>query len=152
MRNHAPLPFGFNARVAYSRQSVKVTKDLNPARVGSRLETVGRGGTSLYLDWTPVRGGLQGLTIGGTVRHVDDVYAGVSAYDGIARNTPSYTLFDALVRYDLEKMAPSLRGLTLAVNAANVFDKKYLTSCFTNYNWCWYGNRRTVQATIGYHF
>ena len=61
-------------------------------------------------------------------------------------------MYDALIRYDLEKFAPSLRGLSLAVNGANIFDKKYLTSCFANYNWCWYGNRRTVQATIGYRF
>ncbi len=149
----APLPYGFNARVAYSRQRVKVTEDAdNPSRVGSGLETVGRGGTTLALDWTPPRGGFEGLTIGGAVRHVDQVYAGVTPTETVGRNSPSYTVYDALIRYDLEKLAPSLRGLSLAVNGANIFDKKYLTSCFANYNWCWYGNRRTVQATIGYRF
>ncbi len=149
----APLPYGFNARVAYSRQRVKVTEDADsPARVGQGLETVGRGGTSAYLDWTPRSGGLEGLTIGGAVRHVDKVYAGVTPGETNGRFSPSYTVYDALVRYDLEKLAPSLHGLTLAVNGANIFDKKYLTSCFANYNWCWYGNRRTVQGTIGYRF
>jgi len=149
----APLPYGFNARVAYSRQRVKVTEDAdNPSRVGFGLETVGRGGTTLALGWTPPRGGLEGLTIGGAVRHVDQVYAGVTPGETAGRNSPSYTVYDALIRYDLEKFAPSLRGLSLAVNGANIFDKKYLTSCFANYNWCWYGNRRTVQATIGYRF
>ncbi len=149
----APLPYGFNARVAFSRQRVKVTEDANdPTRVGHGLETVGRGGTSAYLDWAPRSGGLEGLTIGGAVRHVDQVYAGVTPGETAGRNSPSYTVYDALIRYDLEKFAPSLRGLSLAVNGANIFDKKYLTSCFANYNWCWYGNRRTVQATIGYRF
>jgi len=149
----APLPYGFNARVAFSRQRVKVTSDADaPARVGRGLETVGRGGTSAYLDWAPRSGGLEGLTIGGAVRHVDEVYAGVTPMETAGRNSPSYTVYDALIRYDLEKFAPSLRGLSLAVNGANIFDKKYLTSCFANYNWCWYGNRRTVQATIGYRF
>ena len=149
----APLPYGFNARVAFSRQRVKVTSDADaPARVGRGLETVGRGGTSAYLDWAPRSGGLEGLTIGGAVRHVDQVYAGVTPGETAGRNSPSYTVYDALIRYDLEKFAPSLRGLSLAVNGANIFDKKYLTSCFANYNWCWYGNRRTVQATIGYRF
>ncbi|KQN28975.1 TonB-dependent siderophore receptor [Sphingomonas sp. Leaf38] len=149
----APLPYGFAARGAFSRQRVKVTEDAdNPARVGRGLETVGRGGASLGLDWAAPDGALAGLTIGGAVRHVDQVYAGVSPGETQGRNSPSYTVYDALVRYDLEKLAPSLRGLSLAVNGANIFDKKYLTSCFANYNWCWYGNRRTVQATIGYRF
>jgi iron complex outermembrane receptor protein len=149
----APLPYGFNARVAFSRQRVKVTQDANaPQRVGRGLETVGRGGASLGLDWAAPEGALAGLTIGGAVRHVDQVYAGVTPGETQGRNSPSYTVYDALVRYDLEKLAPSLRGLSLAVNGANIFDKKYLTSCFANYNWCWYGNRRTVQATIGYRF
>jgi iron complex outermembrane receptor protein len=149
----APLPYGFTARGAFSRQRVKVTEDAdNPARVGRGLETVGRGGASLGLDWAAPDGALAGLTIGGAVRHVDQVYAGVSPGETQGRNSPSYTVYDALVRYDLEKLAPSLRGLSLAVNGANIFDKKYLTSCFANYNWCWYGNRRTVQATIGYRF
>ena len=57
------------------------------------------------------------------------------------------------MRYDLaEVRRVADRGLSVGVNGANLFDKKYLTSCFANYNWCWYGNRRTVQATIGYRF
>ncbi|WP_210358225.1 TonB-dependent siderophore receptor [Sphingomonas beigongshangi] len=149
----APLPHGFAVRAAYSRQSVKVTADADdPARVGRRLETVGRGGASLALDWAPTAGPLAGLTLGGAARHVDRIYAGISPIDGIARDTPAYTVFDALVRYELAEATPSLHGVTLAVNATNVFDKRYLTSCFANYNWCWYGNRRTIQATIGYRF
>jgi iron complex outermembrane receptor protein len=152
IEGNAPLGHGFTARAAFSRQNVKVTKDLVAARIGKGLVTVGKGGLSANLDWSPTRGSLQGLTIGGGVRHVDSTYADVSAYDGIARNTPAYTLFDALIRYDIERIVPSLHGVTLSINAANLFDKKYLTSCFSNYNWCWYGNRRTVQGTIGYRF
>jgi iron complex outermembrane receptor protein len=64
--------------------------------------------------------------------------------------TPAYTVFDALMRFDLERVNPRLKGVTLGVNATNLFDKKYLTSCFAQYAWCWYGNRRTVQGTIGF--
>ena len=72
--------------------------------------------------------------------------------DRVARYSPAYTVFDALIRYDLGKLSPRLANVDLGVNATNLFDKKYLTSCFTNYAWCWYGNRRTVQATIGYRW
>lgn len=154
----APLPHGFTVRAAFSRQRVRVTSDpQDPARVGRGLETVGRGGASLILDWAPERGTLHGLTVGGAVRHVDEVYAGVytppeNPSAAFATNSPSYTVYDAWLRYDLEKASPRLRGLTLGLNASNLFDRTYITSCFANYAWCWYGNRRVVQGTIGYRF
>ncbi|MBA2934671.1 TonB-dependent siderophore receptor [Sphingomonas sp. CGMCC 1.13654] len=145
----APLPHGFNAKVAFSRQSVKTTKDANPANIGAGLLSVGRGGVTANLDWSPNNGPAEGLTVGGAVRHVDSVYAGVYT-DGIAYRTPAVTLFDALLRYDLGKAMPRLEGVTLGVNATNLLDKKYFSSCMAPYSWCWYGDRRTVQGTIGF--
>lgn len=147
----APLPYGFNAKLAYSRQRVKKIEDVVPANIGLPLATVGRGGISANLEWAPTEGPASGFAIGGAVRHVDKTYADFYA-DGVARYTPAYTVFDALIRYDLGKLSPRLANVDLGVNATNLFDKKYLTSCFANYAWCWYGNRRTVQATIGYRW
>ncbi|MHC9418740.1 TonB-dependent siderophore receptor [Sphingomonas citri] len=158
LEGFAPLGHGFTLRGAFSRQRVRVTSDpQDPSRVGRGLETVGRGGTSVNLDWTAPGGPFTGLTLGGALRHADEAYAGVytpSFGEAAAgpRNSPGYTVYDALVRYDLGVAAPGLRGLSLAVNATNIFDKSYLTSCFANYQWCWYGNRRTVQATLGWKF
>jgi iron complex outermembrane receptor protein len=143
----APLPYGFNTKLAFSRQHVKVVADANPANIGRELDTVGRGGVSANLEWAPKDGPAAGFAIGGAVRHVDRTYADVYL-DGQTYHTPSYTVFDALMRYDLGKLSPRLANVNLAVNATNLFDKKYLTSCFANYGWCWYGNRRTVQGTV----
>lgn len=145
----APLPYGFNAKLAYSRQRVKVLDDVDPRRIGRPLATVGRGGISANLEWAPKSGPVAGLALGGAVRHVDKTYADIAS-DGNAYYSPGYTVFDALLRYDLGKLSPRLQNLQLAVNATNIFDKKYLTSCFANYNWCWYGNRRTVQGTVSF--
>ncbi len=147
----APLPYGFNAKLAYSRQRVKKVEDVVAANIGLPLATVGRGGISANLEWAPTEGPASGFAIGGAVRHVDKTYADFYS-DRVARYTPAYTVFDALLRYDLGKLSPRLANVDLGVNATNLFDKKYLTSCFTNYAWCWYGNRRTVQATIGYRW
>jgi iron complex outermembrane receptor protein len=142
----APLPHGFNATVAFSRQSVKILEDNDPARVGHGPETVGRGGTTATLDWAPASGPLHGLTLGGAVRHVDKVYAYGDA------NSPSYTVFDALLRYDLAALGDRFQNFELSINARNLFNKRYLTGCYVNYDWCWYGDRRTVQGTIGFKF
>ena len=150
-----PLPHNFNARVAFSRQNVKVLKDVNPLNVGHPLDTVGRGGVSANVEWAPRSGPAAGLEIGGAVRHVDSTYADYYLDQSVAAGplrTPAYTVFDALIRYDLGALSARLAGVDVGVNVTNLFDKKYLTSCFANYGWCWYGNRRTVQATIGVHW
>jgi iron complex outermembrane receptor protein len=147
----APLPFGFNAKLAFSRQRVR---NINPEQAFALLG-VGRGGISANLEWAPKDGSAAGIAIGGAIRHVNSVAAG-TYFDGVRNlgdvnyRTPSYTLFDALARYDLGKMSDSLQGVSLSINAQNVFDKKYLSTCYLTYGWCWYGNRRTVQGTIAY--
>lgn len=145
------LPYDFNFRVAFSTQNVKDVKDVDPTLVGRGLATVGRGGVSANLAWSPKSGALEGLTIGGAIRHVRRTYAGLyTESDGTQTptNTPAYTVFDGLVRYNLARWG--LQGASLGVNATNIFDKTYLTSCYANYAWCWYGSRRTVQGTIGF--
>jgi iron complex outermembrane receptor protein len=145
----APLPHDFNARLAFSRQKVRTVKDTaNPATIGYGILGVGRGGTSFNLEWAPHTGTLEGFAIGAAVRHVDSI----SASSTSLVSTPGFTVYDALARYDLGKFSPRLEGLTLGINAQNVFDKKYVTTCYLDYAWCWYGNRRTVQGTIGYRF
>jgi iron complex outermembrane receptor protein len=140
----AHLPYGFDAKLAYSRQNVTT-------QGGGRILGVGRGNSSFNLEWAPKDGPAKGLAIGGAVRHVDEVFAGTYS-DGITRNTRPYTLFDALARYDLGKSFPSLEGFSVAINAQNIFDKKHISTCYLDYGWCWYGNRRTVQGTIGFRW
>ncbi|WP_174278875.1 TonB-dependent siderophore receptor [Sphingomonas bacterium] len=153
----APLPYGFNAKVAFSRQKVRVAADAVAANVGNGVLGVGRGGTSFNLEWAPHDGPWAGFAIGGAVRHVDSIYAGTytPSNGGAARprtSTPGFTVYDALARYDLGKFKPSLAGLSLGINAQNLFDKRYVTTCYLDYGWCWFGNRRTVQGTIAYRF
>lgn len=151
----APLPYGFNAKLAFSRQKVRNIEDTNPANIGNGILGVGRGGTSANLEWAPRGGPLEGFAVGGAVRHVDSIYAGTNfAANPVAtrQSTPGFTLFDALMRYDLGKVAPRLEGLTVGINAANLLDKKYVSTCYLDYGWCWYGNRRTVQGTIAMRF
>ncbi len=149
----APLPYGFNAKLAFSRQRVKSVDDANP----TNLLGVGRGGISANIEWAPKSGPAEGFAIGGAVRHVDPIDAGTYT-DGVAYlgnveyRTPSYTLFDALMRYDLGKVSPRLANVEVSLNATNIFDKKNISTCYLTYGWCWYGNRRTVQGTIGFHW
>lgn len=42
---------------------------------------------------------------------------------------PVATLVDAAIRYDFGYRHPALKGVDLAVNATNLFDKAYVTTC-----------------------
>lgn len=64
---------------------------------------------------------------------------------------PSFTLFDAMVRYDLDNIDDRLTGMQLQLNASNLFDKEYVSTCF-GANRCYYGAGRTVYATLTYRW
>jgi iron complex outermembrane receptor protein len=65
---------------------------------------------------------------------------------------PSYVVFDASFRYDLAAAHAALRGWTLSASVRNLFDKRYIASCYGSAysEWCWYGERRNAQATLSY--
>lgn len=149
----APLPGGFSARLAASRQ--KVRDD-----AGAKLFGVGKGNVTALVEWAPTDGPLAGFGVGGDVRHVMKTYMGGAA--DVATpflrpggfEAPSYTVFDALARYDLGRVSPRLEGLTLQVNATNLLDKKYYTGGYLDggTGWIWYGARRTVQGTVAFRW
>lgn len=153
-----PLYKGLNATASYSRQKIRTRQDDNPFNVGQPLIGTAKSNGGIFVDYTAQGGSLQGFGIGGGVRFVGQGYGGYvangagTAVDRYIR-TPSYTLVDAVVSYDLGRVSERMKGVKLAINAANLFDKRHITSCYVNgVQWCWYGQRRTVQGTIGYRF
>jgi iron complex outermembrane receptor protein len=60
----------------------------------------------------------------------------------------SYTVYDASLHYDLGYLDHSLDGLTVAVDAKNIFNKDYLSTC--DGFWCYYGDERNVVASVNY--
>lgn len=64
---------------------------------------------------------------------------------------PPVTLVDIGVRYELGAADPGLAGWQVSMNAANLFDRTSVTSCFAA-GGCFYGNGRTVIASLGYRW
>jgi len=101
-------------------------------------------------------GALGGFNLGAGVRYV-------GASDGTAQNvvarrlvterfrSPGFTLVDAVAGYDFGALDPRWQGLSLTVNAANLFDKRHIASCFFN-NSCYFGEARTVVGTLRYNW
>ena len=113
---------------------------------GNRLQLIPRNAASLWADYTWHVGMLNGFGVGYGVRYVGDTYGDqANTFDGYAG---SYTVYDAAVHYDLGKLDSSLNGASVAVNATNLFNKDYISTCDGYY--CYYGDQRKVVASVTY--
>jgi iron complex outermembrane receptor protein len=139
---------GLNAIGAFSYVDVKVTEspDGFEGKMPMRVPNLTTSGWldynlgTLNVDW------LRGFFIGGGVRYVGRVFndqANTSA-------TPSFTLFDAVLRYDHGPWQ-------FLMNANNIFDEQYYTANnvtpSSNTGGSFYlGSRRTVVGTLKLRF
>jgi len=139
------LTAGLNLLASYAYLDTEITKS-NDTNLGRHITYTPAHQASLWLDYAPHEGSLAGLRIGGGVRYrgtMDGLY-----YD---YRLPANTLVDGLIGYDLGRLSSGLSGLDLAVNARNIFDRKFITNCNTS-DGCVYGERRTVLGTLRYRW
>ncbi|WP_332349282.1 TonB-dependent siderophore receptor [Asaia spathodeae] len=119
---------------------------------GKPLIQSGRGNASLFGFYTVPGGRLRSLGFGAGMRYSASAYGGEASYG--SANVPQYALFDASLRYDLVNVSRSLKGWTVGANVRNLFDKNYVTNClaYAAYGqaFCYYGERRNAQATLGF--
>ncbi len=134
---------GMNIISGLSVIDPEVTRS-NGADLGKRPITVAKNTASVWGDYKFADGVMGGWTVGAGVRHVGAAYADPSNTQKI----PAYTLMDAMLRYDLRYLDPSLRGMSLALNVTNLADKTYFTC--NGANFCNYGQGRTFLATLKY--
>ncbi|WP_313160008.1 TonB-dependent siderophore receptor [Stenotrophomonas sp.] len=107
---------------------------------GRQLAMVPDYTASFWADYTVQGGALAGLSLAAGAR-----YNGASYGDSAnLYRIPSYTLFDAAIRYELGQVG-STRVL-LALNASNLADKRFVSTC-TGVSSCYYGSGRSVMAT-----
>ncbi|OJV03290.1 MAG: hypothetical protein BGO16_10250 [Nitrobacter sp. 62-23] len=134
----------FNVIAAYAYLDHTITKSANPAEVGRKLFSTPNHQASLWGDYGFVTGPLSGLTLGAGTR-----YIGSTTDSSNTLQVPTVTVFDARIKFDLEKNSSRLAGASLAVNATNIFDKIYVSQCDGD-TMCTYGTRRAILATLNY--
>jgi iron complex outermembrane receptor protein len=141
----ASLTEGLKLIASYTYTDAIVTKTNIATQLGKQLIVMPRNEAALWADYTFQQGKLAGFGGGGGVRYIGDSF-------GDAANTiaiPGYALFDAALHYDLSYVDPRLRGVKLAINATNLFDKYYVATC-TSLNACFLGAGRAVTGSIRY--
>lgn len=142
----ASLTEGLNLQASYSYNDARILK-LTAETEGNRLTAVPYHMASLWLDYTVHDGPVKGLGIAGGVR-----YVGSSLGDNLNRpildNEPR-TYLDAAIRYDLENIDPSLKGMRFQVNATNLLDEVSQV-CTSGY--CYFDEGRKVIASLRYRW
>jgi iron complex outermembrane receptor protein len=128
---------------------------------GTRLLGVPKWTASSFISYDMNRssrasGPVSGLNFGAGVRYAganDGLYS--LAWNGVTTigrfKVPGYIAVDALLGYDLGALDPRLDRVSVVVNAANLFDKRYVTTCYVA-NWCFYGASRTVVGSLRYRW
>ena len=113
---------------------------------GNRLQLMPNQQASLWADYTWHNGVLDGFGIGAGARYTGNTY-GDQGNTSLGK-ADAYTVFDAAVHYDLGRLDNSLKGASLALNATNLLDKDYISTCDSFY--CYYGDQRSVVASATY--
>jgi len=131
-------------RASLSHLDSEITRTNTAAQLGNQLANMPAEQAALWLDYSFRDERLRGLSVGGGVRRIGSSYA----TNANTQLVPGATVFDAALRYDFGVADTRLRGLKLALNVANLFDKQYISVCSAV--GCRYGLGRAVTVTMGY--
>lgn len=129
----ANLTRSLKATAAFTVFDLEITKDADPNLIGKTPFIVPERQASLGLDYTFADGVLDGVVVGGGVRHIGSSWAD----NENTLKVPSATVFDARLGYKKDNW-----GVDLTVG--NLFDKAYVASCQTQYS-CGYAEGRTAR-------
>ncbi|ASG64724.1 TonB-dependent siderophore receptor [Idiomarina piscisalsi] len=129
---------------SYAYTDAVISKSNNPSEVGKALSATPDQQASVWATYRPESWG--GFKVGAGVRYVGNTSDGYVSYNGenIFLETPSYTLFDAMIGYEWDNYSFSL-------DVDNLTDKTVLTSCLARGD-CFYGQQRTIMANFRYNF
>jgi iron complex outermembrane recepter protein len=123
---------------AYTFTDTEITKS-NAGDEGNRLDSVPHHAASLWADYTLDSGMFDGLGLGAGVR-----YIGPTTDTSNTVTVDDVTLVDAAIHYEWN-------SFRFALNASNLFDETYISSCFSP-TFCYFGQRRTVLGSVSYRW
>ncbi|BCA56587.1 Ferrichrome-iron receptor [Nitrospira sp. KM1] len=149
----AQLTSGWNVIASYAYTDAEVTKDNTPALVNQRLSNVPYNKMTLWSTYYFQEGALKGFGAGGGIF----AYTGRNAtiFDPTLPEIPGYVRADGALYYNHELQPGNWLGakmLNIAVNMRNLLDQRYVATSYNGSNQFFFGEPRTVLATVGLRF
>lgn len=130
-----------------TRAWTKVIESNSPAELGNKAIQMPDWMASAFVDYRFPEGSLRGVGLGGGIRYTGKTWGDIAN----TLRIPDHTLFDLFLRYDFGLSNPSLDGLSVSLNARNLTDKTYVSTC-ASVAACYYGSGRTVTARAQYRW
>lgn len=124
--------------LGYAYTDAKISRS-NAGDQGQAVAGVARHNGSAWLTHHFSLGGRSGFSAGAGLRYLGGSWSGTPLI-----STPAATLVDAMLAYEQGDWR-------LALNAVNLADKVQITQCLARGD-CFYGQRRTLNATLSYRF
>lgn len=144
LEGRTELDNGISLIAAYTYNHAEITGNVDSALIGNTPYTTPRHTTSLWVNYAVQEDTqLAGLALGAGVRVISESFTSDQNTD---RN-PGAAYLDASLSYDFGKRAPQLDGLSLAISATNLADRRERV-CTDGY--CYYGQGRTVLGSLKY--
>jgi len=148
----ASLTSGWNVIASYAYTDAEVTKDNDPTLVNQRLAMVPYNKATLWSTYYFQEGLLQGFGVGGGIYGFTSRNASIFAPE---LNIPGYVRIDAAFYYNHNLESENwlrAKQVNVALNFRNLFDQGYIESAFNSTTRLFYGEPRTVMATVGIKF
>ncbi len=137
---------GLSFIAAYNYNDAEITGNVDPSLIGNVPSTKPRHVASLWVNYLlPEDTQLAGLSLGGGVRLASSSYTS----DANTTKNGGAVYFDASIAYDFGVKNPELDGLSLAVSATNLGDRREEV-CTDGY--CYFGQGRTVLGSLKYRW
>lgn len=128
-----------NVMFGYSYWDSEITRDGASGNEGNRPEEVPEHLASIWADYTlPANGRMNELTLGLGARFVGSNFADNANTTKIG----SYAVVDAAIEYEVVK------NTSIALNVSNLLDREYVATNNFNNTSSFYGDERTIRATL----
>ena len=148
----AQLTPGWNLLTGYAYTDAEVTKDTDTTLVAKRLANVPYNKFTLWSTYHIQEGLLQGFGVGGGLFAYTSRNASIF---GDQTEMPGYIRADAALYYnhDLQKGNwVGAKSMHIALNVRNLLDQRYVATSYNGSSFFFFGEPRTVLATVGLKF
>lgn len=148
----AQLAPGWNILTGYAYTDAEVTKDNDTSLVAKRLANVPYNKFTFWSTYHLQEGLLQGFGVGGGLFAYTSRNASIF---GDQTEMPGYIRADAALYYnhDLQKDNwLGARSMHIALNVRNLLDQRYVATSYNGSSLFFFGEPRTVLATVGLRF
>ena len=144
LEGSASFDNGWSFIGSYTYMEMEIKKGL-PGTVGNELSSTPNHIVSLWGRYDFQEGAMKGLGLGAGVRYVGESYGD----DLNTFKNENRVFVDAALSYDFGARNPDLEGVSLQVNAKNLFDERKPVCTVGN---CYWDEGRSVFGSLRYRF